>query len=163
MTGPLSAMLPFRNEVEAVVQGNSMGSSLPNGTRLRLSPVGKDAPTVPLGSIVVHLAVNGRLVVHRVVAVGSSRRKVPFVITQGDSQVLCDMPVDVAELQGTVTAVCREGNWEPPPLPAASSRALPARALAGGALWMVRLWAWMSGASQRKWVARKLLGLRSHD
>ena len=163
MTGPLSAMLPFRNELEAVVQGNSMGGSLPDGARIRMSPVGKEAPEIPLGSIVVHLAVNGRLVAHRVVAVGSNRRKVPFVITQGDSQVLCDMPVDVADLQGTVTAVYREGKWEPPSLQPASSRALPARALACGTLWVVRLWAWVSGASQRKWVARKLLRLRRHD
>ena len=159
MTGSLSAMLAFGNELEAVVQGRSMGGSIPNGSRVRMSPVGK-APAIPLGSIVVHLAVNGRLVAHRVVAVGSNRRKVPFVITQGDSQVLCDMPVDVADLQGTVTAVCREGKWEPPPLQPASSRAFPARAIARGTLWAVRLWAWMSGASQRKWISRKLLGLR---
>jgi len=163
MTGSLSAMLAFGKQLEAVVQGRSMGGSLPDGARIRMSPVGKPAPAIALGSIVVHLAVDGRLVAHRVVAVGSNRRQVPFVITQGDSQVLCDMPVDVADLQGTVTAVCREGKWEPPPLPPASSRAFPARAIAGGTLWVVRLWAWMSGASQRKWIARKLLGLRSHD
>lgn len=160
MTGSSSAMLPFGNEMEAVVNGRSMGGSIPNGSRIRMSPVGAGAPVIEIGNIVVHLAVTGLLVAHRVVAVGSNRRKVPFVITQGDSQTLCDMPVDVADLQGTVTAVCREGKWEPPPRQPASSRTFTARALAGGTLWVVRLWAWMSGASQRKWVSRKLLGLR---
>lgn len=152
-------MLPFSHEMEAVVSGGSMGRSLPAGSRVRMRPAGSDAAAIQVGDIVVHLAVNGLLVAHRVVAVGSNRSKVPFVITQGDSQALCDMPVDIADLHGLVTAVCREGNWETP-LPRAVSRRLVARVVGGGVLWLVRLWAWMSVASQRKWTARKLLQLR---
>lgn len=154
-------MLPFSHEMQAVVTGGSMGRSLPAGSRIRMRPARSDSAAIQVGDIVVHLAVNGLLVAHRVVALGSNRSKVPFVITQGDSQTLCDMPVDVADLQGTVTAVCREGKWEPPPLQPASSRAFTARAIARGTLWVVRLWAWMSVASQRKWISRKLLGLRT--
>lgn len=159
MTGSLSAMLPFGNEIEAVVHGRSMGGSIPSGSRIRMRPASSDATAIQIGNIVVHLAVNGLLVAHRVVALGSNRSKVPFVITQGDSQTLCDMPVDVADLQGMVTAVCREGNWEPPSLQPAS-RGSVARAIASCTLWVVRLWAWMSGASQRKWISGKLLRLR---
>lgn len=159
MTGFSSAMLPFSNQFEAVVQGRSMGGSIPSGSRIRMRPAGSDASAIQVGNIVVHLAVNGLLVAHRVVAVGSNRSKVPFVITQGDRQTLCDMPVDVADLQGMVTAVCREGTWEPPSLQP-ESRGSAAHAIARGTLWVVRLWAWMSGASQRKWISGKLLRLR---
>lgn len=153
-------MLPFSHEMEAVVTGGSMGRSLPAGSRIRMRPAGPDSAAIQVGDIVVHLAVNGLLVAHRVVARGRNRSKVPFVITQGDSQTLCDMPVDVADLQGVVTAVCREGNWETPS-PQTVARGLVARVAGGGVLWLVRLWAWMSVASQRKWIARKLLGLRT--
>lgn len=152
-------MLPFGNESEAVVNGRSMGDSIPSGSRIRMRPASSDAPAIQVGNIVVHLAVNGLLVAHRVVAVGSNRSKVPFVITQGDSQTLCDMPVDVADLQGMVTAVCREGTWETPSLQPAS-RGSAAHAIARYTLWAARLWAWMTVPSQRKWISRKLLRLR---
>jgi hypothetical protein len=146
-------------EIEAVVTGGSMGSSIPSGSRIRMRPVGSEAPAIQVGSVVVHHAVNGLLVAHRVVAVGSNRRQVPFVITQGDCQTLCDMPVDVADLRGMVTAVCREGTWEAPP-PRPASRGFAALAIGGGTLGVVRFWAWATGASQREWISRKLLRLR---
>lgn len=160
LTGSSSAMLPFGNESEAVVQGRSMGESIPPGSRIRMRPANADVSAIQAGSIVVHLAVNGLLVAHRVVAVGSNRDKVPFVITRGDQQTLCDMPIDVAELQGMVTAVWREGKWEPPSLKPAS-RGLGAHGMAkSAALGMARLVAWMTVPAQRRWISGRLLKLR---
>ena len=153
----LAALRRATHDVEAVVSGRSMQGCFADGERIRIRPPGASGAGPPrLGEIAVHLGVDGRLIVHRVVATGRNWRRVPFVITRGDAQTLCDMPVDIGEVQGVVTGVYRNEAWtEPSDLPASRSW----RAALGGRIVLagVSLWARVSDPARRRWFARTLL------
>lgn len=144
---------------EAVIHGHSMGASLPDGTRVRVQPPA-DVPLQP-GDVVLHKAVNGLLVAHRVAVVGQDWSGVPFIITLGDAQVICDMPLSRDEVIGSVTGVWDQqaGQWIPPSGFGASRRGLSSF-ISRTCLGLVASWARVSGASQRRWLSRNLLRLR---
>lgn len=95
--------------VEVVVQGHSMGSTLPNGTRIRLQcQVGRSYGP---GEVVVF--VDGpHIVVHRVVYGGRHRRGRQYLLTQGDGLWLPDAPIPVEAVVGPVIARQHQGAWE---------------------------------------------------
>lgn len=96
--------------VECVSTGDSMGSTLPPGTRLRFR-CGRVDPR--LGDVVVVLAGPTLLIVHRVVARGSGPRARGYLVTRGDSSILCDQPVPADAVLGVVEECRRETGWVP--------------------------------------------------
>lgn len=144
---------------EAVIHGHSMGTSLPDGARVLVQPFAARSPQ--RGDIVLHKAVNGLLVAHRVAVVGQDWSGVPFVITLGDAQVICDMPLSPDEVIGCVTGVWDQQTiqWLAPIMPEASRRGFPSLT-SRVCLAIVTSWARLTGVSQRRWLSRKLLRLR---
>jgi hypothetical protein len=139
---------------EAVIQGQSMGAALPHGSRVQVDP-----PHHPLkvGEIVLHKAVHGLIVAHRVVRVSRTLWRSEFVLTQGDAQLLCDMPLRYSEIVGVAKSRWDESSssWKELTETAPHYRLVSRLAVA-----IVSLWGSVAGASQRHWLARNLLWLR---
>jgi hypothetical protein len=107
----LARLLTHRDRViESVSTGNSMGSTLPSGTRLRFRCGRGDAKP---GDVVVVLAGPADLIVHRVVARGWGPRARGYLVTRGDSSVLCDQPVTADAVLGVVEECRRDDAWGP--------------------------------------------------
>jgi hypothetical protein len=95
-------------EVEARIDGDSMGVTLPDGCRVRIR-LGEQSHAV--GDLVAFTA--GRtLVAHRVV-----QRSAGYLVTRGDARTLPDPPVALQSVLGSVTAVEISGQWGPPGTP----------------------------------------------
>jgi len=99
-------------EFESTVQGASMGSTLPPGSRIRIRC--DDADRLAEGQVVA-LVLDDRLVAHRVVARDRGPAATRYLLTLGDGCVICDAPVPGARILGTVVAREREGAWVPIP------------------------------------------------
>ena len=102
--------------LESQVRGHSMGTTLLNGTHIRIR-CGSIAARRP-GAVITFLTEAG-LVTHRVVA---CRRG--HVLTRGDATGACDPPVPFDRILGTVEAWRTGAEWLPVPGP-------PRRSLAG--------------------------------
>jgi hypothetical protein len=95
--------------VESTVEGGSMGSTLPAGTRIRIELSRRDR--YEPGEVIAFF-VDTTLIVHRVVA---SLRHGRFV-TRGDATYAPDPPLDVARILGPVSAMSSAGGWVPVPV-----------------------------------------------
>src|SRR5258708_3539460 len=95
--------------IEFALQGGSMGSVLPDGSRIRVCFVPADKFIA--GQIVAYVA-DDRMVVHRLVRFAEWRRET-FVIARGDATVCCDLPVPASSVIGIVTEYCTTGAWQP--------------------------------------------------
>jgi hypothetical protein len=146
--------IPF----EAVVHGRSMGSALPDGSRVRVEPA--TVSDIEVGHIVLHKAVDGRMVAHRVVALGTGPKHSPFIITQGDHQSLCDMPLSSEEILGRVVSIWDDQGWSAP-LMGLPQREGWRRIVSYACLVTVMSWGKLSGARHRRRLSQKLMRLRS--
>jgi hypothetical protein len=90
--------------VESEIRGASMGTTLPPGSRIRLSC--SDDASYQIGEVLVYVQA-GRLVAHRMVGRGRGARAHGFLITRGDAAAACDPPVALEQTIGLVTA------WRP--------------------------------------------------
>jgi len=99
------------SELESVVRGGSMGSSLPAGARIRIvrNQTGRYAP----GAIVAFLA-GDALIAHRVVSNVVDRRGRTGVVTKGDAALICDPPIQSEIVIGEVRSVQLQGEWAAP-------------------------------------------------
>ncbi len=139
----LASLLARRDDyLEARVEGRSMGATLPEGTMIRVRP-GRNHDVAP--GDVVAIAVNEKVVVHRILrvvldrpathagrAAGGAMPDV-LLLTRGDNETLPDPPVPVAWVIGPVIeARIGERPWgSVGPVPArALLRAIPAAASA---------------------------------
>lgn len=99
-------------EIESMVQGRSMGGTLPAGTRIRIGQ-GRDAAFAP-GTVVAFL-VGETLTGHRVVRSSRDLWGREALLTRGDGCMLCDPPIDPALVVGEVTAWHSATGWSPVP------------------------------------------------
>lgn len=126
----LFRVLAARKPVESQVQGTSMGAALPDGTRIRISPLAEGA--LPRPGQVIAFAAGSRIMVHRVAYLGRARAARGYLVTQGDGNWLCDPPIPLDAIAGLVVEFERSGEWVPVPGAAASAsrRAVSALSLA---------------------------------
>jgi hypothetical protein len=118
--------------IESTIDGNSMGRTLPPGSRIRIELV--EQRSVELGEVVAFLA-RGKVVVHRIVHKGRRGAARGRLVTRGDAALIPDPAVEVGSILGTVTAVDQSGSWVPPG--ERPRRSLSARVLAWLALAVV--------------------------
>lgn len=98
--------------VECDVHGGSMGDAVPDGATVRI--VCDGIAGVQVGSVVAVL-IGGALSVHRVVHIGHSPRARGWLLTSGDMNLTCDVPVPESSVVGRVEAARHErGQWSPP-------------------------------------------------
>ncbi len=98
--------------VESIVQGDSMGSTIPDGSKIRILSVPPDA--LKNGDIVACVA-DGFLSAHRLVYGGAKHESATgYLITQGDAWILCDGPRPLATLLGVVEECFIGGSWVRP-------------------------------------------------
>lgn len=107
--------------IESFVQGDSMGSTLPDGSRIRIS---RAEPSALRNGDIVACITDGFLSAHRLVyGAGEPAAARGFLITQGDAWILCDPPRHVSTLLGVVEECFIGGRWT---RPAASPARSPA-------------------------------------
>ena len=102
-------LLESGRTVETTISGDSMEPSIPRGARVRIR-CDKDLQ-LDRGTVVAFRGVAGRLTAHRIVwgsRWGSARH---LIVTQGDSNLLCDNPVARDDVLGTVSAWWCDGEW----------------------------------------------------
>jgi len=98
--------------IESEIRGPSMGATLPDGARIRIS-CRVDGNYQP-GTVIVFVIPAG-LVGHRVVAVTRGRGGQAIFFTRGDATVVCDGPVELARVLGEVTERFDGLGWSPLP------------------------------------------------
>ncbi|MGB7848165.1 MAG: nucleotidyltransferase family protein [Candidatus Acidiferrum sp.] len=140
-------------EIETCVRGGSMGSALPEGSRIRIRFRAADN-FVP-GQIVSYIA-KDRLVVHRLVRSATSNDN-HYLITRGDTTVCCDAPVLATSVMGIVTESQNSGRWQPvgPPVTRARGSRLLASAICGMVVTLLRL-----NPAFSYWFAARMIEIR---
>ena len=94
--------------VEFTVRGVSMGAAIPDGTRIRIrSP---HVETWREGRVVACAAFR-TLIAHRIVYVGRGELALPFIITHGDGNWLCDAPILRSTVVGEVYEFELLNDW----------------------------------------------------
>jgi len=88
--------------------GSSMGAAIPDGARIRIRTGQDDSWHV--GTVIAFLA-GSRLMAHRIVYEGQRGLARHFILTQGDSNWLCDPPVNRSTVVGEVDAFLADGEW----------------------------------------------------
>ena len=102
-------------EIESTVQGRSMGSTLPAGTRIRIGY--RPDAAFREGTVVAFLA-GETLTGHRVVGHCRDRQGREVLLTRGDGCTFCDPPIEPALVVGVVTAWQAGSDWRAlPPAP----------------------------------------------
>lgn len=96
-------------QFESTVSGGSMGSVLPDGSRIRGQFA--NAQELVQDQILTYVA-SDRMVVHRLVR-SATWHDQQYVITRGDASICCDMPIPASSVICVVTEICKNGNWEP--------------------------------------------------
>jgi hypothetical protein len=135
---------------EFALQGGSMGSVLPDGSRIRVRFVPQDE--LVADQIVAYVA-EDRMVVHRLVRFAKWHYET-YVIARGDATVCCDLPVPASSVIGIVTEYCTTGPWQP---------VGPARARWFGFAWAASaissVVGWLVGLHPRIaiWTARRMI------
>jgi len=99
--------------LECDVRGQSMGNTLPDGSRLRLSF--EESPTLAVGDVVAFTA-NSAVTVHRVVGRGMFGPARSFVLTSGDGSLLLDHPVPVRDVLAIVREWRNGDTWQRVPV-----------------------------------------------
>jgi hypothetical protein len=105
----LSIFRKFRRVIELPIQGQSMGTTIAHGARIRIQC---DATLSLRPGQVVAFLVGNRLIVHRVVYCGRYGHARHYLITQGDGAWLPDRPVPLAAVVGPVLAVQAGETWQ---------------------------------------------------
>ncbi len=98
-------------EVLSTVRGTSMGTTIPDGSQIRIRAVGDEA--LREGQVVAFLA-GPSLCAHRIVYRGGGGRLGGYLLTLGDGWVYCDPPIPVAAALGVVTEYKLNGKWRIP-------------------------------------------------
>ena len=115
-------------DVVSMVTGDSMGVTLPAGSRIRIRAINRDG--LREGQVVTFATPAG-LVTHRIVRRGHSRTARGFVLTRGDARILCDPPLHLDAIAGVATEYWDGVRWTPiPPAPAVAGRYRAIAALA---------------------------------
>ncbi len=148
-------------EIESYVCGASMGSVLPEGSRIRIRFC--PAESFVAGQIVTYIA-KDRLVVHRLVRTATSAGH--YLITRGDTTVFCDAPVLASSVIGIVTEFRNSGRWQPVGQPEERGRGsrLVASAICGMVVTLLRLdpafscW-FVVRMIEIRWVVLRFVGL----
>jgi hypothetical protein len=96
--------------VESTVRGTSMGTTLPEGTRIQIA-ISRDLPRTT-GGVVAFLA-GTQIVVHRLVHQGRWGAARAYVLCQGDGRRLPDRPIARSQLVGPVVGAFADGRWQP--------------------------------------------------
>ena len=94
--------------LECQFRGGSMRPAVPARSRLRIDAGAYD--DCPIGRVVAYVAAD-RVMVHRVVYQGRSRRARGHLVMCGDRLVLPDLPVDRRWIIGPVIGVQTHGEW----------------------------------------------------
>jgi hypothetical protein len=110
LAGVLKILKRSREGLDSTVHGGSMGTTLPEGTRVRLR---FSSPSEIAEGQVVAIAVNGRLIAHRVAHLGRSPQSKEFLVACGDAALLCDVPVHIRSVVGIITERLIGDNWTP--------------------------------------------------
>jgi hypothetical protein len=141
-------------EIESCVRGGSMGSVLPEGSRIRIRF--STADSFVAGQIVTYIA-KDRLVAHRLVQCATSYDD-HYLITRGDATVCCDAPVPVSSVIGIVTEFRNSERWQPvgPPADRGHSSQLMASAMSGMVVALLRL-----NPRFSCWIAARMVEIRS--
>jgi hypothetical protein len=97
-----------------------MGATLPHGSRIRIRCEAIREPH--LGQILAFTS-GSTLVAHRLVHLGRGRAE-GFFLFRGDAFLFSDPPIPHDAIVGPVTAVLRDGAWQPlaEPSPSADAR-----------------------------------------
>jgi hypothetical protein len=96
-------------QFESMVTGGSMGSVLPDGSRIRGQFV--NAKELAQDQILTYVA-SDRIVAHRLMRSATWHDR-QYVITRGDTSICCDIPTPASSVICVVTEVCKNGKWEP--------------------------------------------------
>jgi hypothetical protein len=120
--------------IESEIRGPSMGATLPNGTRIRISCRTEDS--YQPGTVIAFVIPAG-LVGHRVVALARGRSGRDLFFTRGDGAVVCDGPIEAGRVLGEVTEWFDGQSWHP--VPAAPVMSAGRRVVAGLVLLVIRL------------------------
>jgi hypothetical protein len=91
--------------IESEISGNSMGDTLPSGCRIRICAL-RGEEYRP-GQVVAFVS-GGTICAHRIV-----HRSRQGVLTRGDSQSWCDLPVPTSAIIGVVSGHTVNGKWFP--------------------------------------------------
>jgi hypothetical protein len=141
-------------QFESTIQGESMGKTVPAGSRIRVRFASDD--NLRAGQIVTYIA-EGRIVAHRLMRVSRSRGD-RYVITCGDSTVCCDVPMPVSAVIGILTELQSNGIWKPVPQPQPRSFGLRLAADAFSSVVVVALWLHPRCS---KWIAAHIIETRA--
>jgi len=114
--------------IESEIRGSSMGRTLPDATRIRISCHAEESYRP---GMVMAFIIPGGLVGHRVVAVTKGRGGQTVFFTRGDGTVVSDGPVEAERVLGEVTEWFDGGSWCPVPAAPAMS---PGRKFTAGLL-----------------------------
>jgi hypothetical protein len=115
--------------IECQLRGGSMGTSLPDGARLRLQF--EQAPMLAVGDVVAFSAA-GSITVHRIVGRGLFGPARSYLVTRGDGSVLTDHPVHVRTVVGVVREWRNGETWQPiPPCSLSGWRSVASRVVVG--------------------------------
>jgi hypothetical protein len=150
----LSSLLKKNSrEIESCVRGGSMGSALPEGSRIRIRF--STADSFVAGQIVTYIA-QDRLVAHRIVQSATSYDD-HYVITRGDGTVFCDAPVRTSSVIGIVTEFRNNERWQPvgPPADRGRGSGLVAAAISGMVVTLLRL-----NPRFSSWFAARMVEIR---
>jgi hypothetical protein len=123
--------------VDSTVRGDSMGRTIPAGSRIRIALVPEAHPRV--GEVVAFLE-GTQVVVHRVVHRGAFGPGRGYLLTRGDASLVPDLPLPERRILGPVTVAGDGDHWPAPgPRP---RRSLQARLVTGAlhAVTVVALW-----------------------
>ncbi len=116
VTGLTELLRRSGRTVECAIEGDSMGSAIPDGATVRIRC---DGGVGAADGTVVALLLGGALTVHRLVHRGRSSRARGWVVTEGDANLTCDAPVRESRIVGVVEAFrASDEEWRPAARPA---------------------------------------------
>jgi hypothetical protein len=149
-----SLMRKSSREIDSCVRGGSMGSVLPDGSRIHIRF--STADSFVAGQIVTYIA-KDRLVAHRMVQSAISHDD-HYIITRGDGTVCCDAPVRTSSVVGIVTEFRNNERWQPvgPPEDRGRGSRLVAAAISGTVVALLRL-----NPRFACWIATCMVEIRS--
>ncbi len=137
-------------EVQSEIRGSSMGSTIPDGSQIRIRPM--EAEALREGKMGAFLAGQSSRA-HRIVYRGRGRRLEKYLLTLGVGWPYCDPPIHVSAALGLVTEYRVNGEWRAPAVQPGRSRADQRKAdrnvaFIRGCMWLNVRWA--------RWIAKKL-------
>ncbi|MHB8653635.1 MAG: S24/S26 family peptidase [Terriglobia bacterium] len=108
LLGIATLMKRAGREVQSEIRGTSMGTTIPDGSQIRIRP--SEAEALGVGQVVAFLA-GQSLRAHRLVYKGKGERLGKYLLTLGDAWLYCDPPIHVSAALGVVTEYRHGGEW----------------------------------------------------